>query len=238
MKLTSSTCLHSFAQALSAAARQSAADAGCPGSYAAALGSVEHLLYTVCQLHPEALAVVNDYLDRHTPEAQPATETCGDQHHITPPTSAGQKDLASAAPQKAAPQNAATHTSGALATPRGTALLESHFQKLDTALAETSANQSGQPPKSDASSSGTSSLHASPATAQDAHVQTGPLGDADQNAAPAAGTTRSAHEPLPLPPLAAMQAAQHAGVLIHASGSLELGPSSSAQPSQPAPAAS
>jgi hypothetical protein len=242
MPLSTSNTFRQFTDTLGPVAMQYGHHAAGHASYPAACGSLEHLIYQICNLYPQAFAVVNDYIAR-APAAPPLTEACGDinydgGHPVTPPTSVGQKDLASVALQKDAPQNAATHTSDAMATPRGIALLESHFQTLDTALAEPSANQSEQPLKSDASSSGTSSLHASPAIDRDARVQTGPLGDADQNAAPAAGTIQSAHEPLPLPPLAARQAEQHAGVLIHASGSLELGPSSSAQPSESTSAAS
>lgn len=72
MKLTTSTPLHLFCQSLSQAARQSAVQAGCAGSYAAALGSVEFLIYSICQLHPEALTAVNEYLELHA--APPASK--------------------------------------------------------------------------------------------------------------------------------------------------------------------
>jgi hypothetical protein len=67
MKLTSSTPLKQFADTISDAALQSSVEALGERSHAGALGSLESLLYSICQQHPKALAVVNEYIERHTP---------------------------------------------------------------------------------------------------------------------------------------------------------------------------
>lgn len=66
MKLTTSTPLKPFAEALGNAALQSSIEALGERSHAGALGSLESLLYSICQQHPKALAVVNEYVERHS----------------------------------------------------------------------------------------------------------------------------------------------------------------------------
>jgi|GEM_PF-3436741 len=81
MKLTTSTALEPFADAIGKAAMINAIKAGCEGSYAGALGGLEHLIYSICQQHPEALAVVNDYIARHAPQPNPASKVDFEKMH-------------------------------------------------------------------------------------------------------------------------------------------------------------
>lgn len=65
MKLTPQTRILDFTAALGAAAMQSSVEACGERSYAAACGSLEFLIYSICQANPGAIALVNEYVQQH-----------------------------------------------------------------------------------------------------------------------------------------------------------------------------
>lgn len=81
MKLTTKNNLREFSAAVGAAALHSSVEAVGEQSYGAACGSLEHLLFQICQLYPQALGVVNDYLSRN---AAPATSATPEQENAPP----------------------------------------------------------------------------------------------------------------------------------------------------------
>lgn len=75
--LTTQHTLREFTETLSPAAMLHAIDAVGDRSYPAACGSLQSLLFNICQSHPKALDLVNDYIAR-APAPQPQREACGD----------------------------------------------------------------------------------------------------------------------------------------------------------------
>jgi len=199
--------------------------------YAADPESVEYLNWPIPALRTVGEAVA---LARQLKAATVNHEK--QAHHqapeVTAPISVDQTDPASPPQPEASQQTAATHTSAAQAMPRGKALLEEHFQNLDTELAALSANQSAQELKSDASPEGSASPHSAPATCPSPGAASQHPEAADQTSAPAAGTIPPQHEPHHQEPLPPGPGETHAAVQSPGSKNLELHPSSSPEPTQ------